>query len=72
MLNATTLLPVTANPRVENSNNDAKLSLAPFMLLQYWQAILHWNWGTAGVMIAALTLGVVATDQKGCKFCRPI
>lgn len=72
MLNAATLLPVTANPRLENSNHNAKLGLAPFMLLQYWQFVMYWNWVTASVTIAALTLGVVATDKKGGKFCRPI
>ena len=35
--------------------------LAPPVLLQYWQVVLRWKWLIAGITVAALTLGLIAT-----------
>jgi polysaccharide biosynthesis transport protein len=36
-------------------------SLAPPILLQYWQVVLRWKWVIVGLIVAALTIGLVAT-----------
>ena len=36
-------------------------SLAPPILLQYWQVVLRWKWVIAGLVVASLVVGVVAT-----------
>ena len=40
---------------------EAQQGLAPPVILQYWQVVLRWKWLIAGITIAALTLGLVAT-----------
>ena len=43
------------------SQGDAQSSIAPPILLQYWQVVLRWKWVIAGIIAAALALGLVLT-----------
>jgi capsular exopolysaccharide synthesis family protein len=61
MLNAATPLTAPAHPGAANPDNEAERGLAPPILLQYWQVVLRWKWLIAGITVAALTLGLVAT-----------
>ena len=40
---------------------EADRGLAPPILLQYWQVVIRWKWLIVGIMVAALTLGLIAT-----------
>ena len=45
----------------ENSTSEPQASLAPPMLLQYWQVILRWKWVIAGIIAAVIAIGLVLT-----------
>jgi polysaccharide biosynthesis transport protein len=43
------------------SDVDAGRSLAPPLLLQYWQVVIRWKWVIIGIMISALVAGLTIT-----------
>ncbi len=38
-----------------------RAALAPPIILQYWQVVLRWKWVIAGIILAALVIGLLAT-----------
>lgn len=44
-----------------NSQGEETTSLAPPILLQYWQVALRWKWVIAGIVVASLAIGLVLT-----------
>lgn len=44
-----------------NAQGDEATSLAPPILLQYWQVVLRWKWVIAGIVAAAVAIGLVLT-----------
>jgi polysaccharide biosynthesis transport protein len=44
-----------------SSPSDAEQPMAPPLLLQYWQVVLRWKWVIAGIILASLAIGIVAT-----------
>ncbi|WP_409646446.1 GumC family protein [Sphingorhabdus sp.] len=46
-----------ANP----NGSQAVRQLAPPIILQYWQVVLRWKWLIAGILIAALVVGLTVT-----------
>ncbi len=44
----------------DGQNNNAS-NLTPPILLQYWQVALRWKWVIAGIILAAIVFGLVAT-----------
>jgi hypothetical protein len=61
MLKASLLLPAAVNLGASNLNNETDRDLVPSILRQYWQVVLRWKWLIAGIIVAAPTLGLVAT-----------
>ena len=53
--------PGIANSGMAPHEIEAERGLAAPILLQYSQVVLRWKWVIAGIMIAALTLGLVVT-----------
>jgi lipocalin/capsular polysaccharide biosynthesis protein len=44
-----------------DTQNEEQASIAPPILLQYWQVVLRWKWVIAGIVITSLALGLIAT-----------
>jgi polysaccharide biosynthesis transport protein len=61
MLKTDPLSLVAPNFGTTHFENEVERGLAPPVLLQYWQVVLRWKWLIAGITIASLTLGLVAT-----------
>jgi polysaccharide biosynthesis transport protein len=51
----------TTNQLEFANGGDGEQSLAPPLLLQYWQVVLRWKWVILGIIISSLVLGFVAT-----------
>jgi polysaccharide biosynthesis transport protein len=51
----------TSSGTLGDGQGDGQAGLAPPILLQYWQVVLRWKWVIAGIILAAMVLGLVAT-----------
>jgi polysaccharide biosynthesis transport protein len=47
--------------QVSGDKDEGLSPLAPPSLLQYWQVVLRWKWVILGIVIGALSVGLVAT-----------
>ena len=44
-----------------SENMETRQSLAPPILIQYWQIVLRWKWVIVGIVLASLVAGLVVT-----------
>ena len=68
MLEANPTALALMNSSGASNENSAQRGFAPPIILQYLQVVIRWKWLIIGIMLAAVTLGLVVTLLATPKF----